>query len=184
MMRLRKKTKMGEMGPGATGSRFIPIGLIAGPASGIVTTLLKNWKIALFGILIAVIAYQNTVTFELLRPFGVRTIPGLVQDYEEQLSDAKDEVRVAQEQVIECDMSRERLKGEIAATNAQVEKWAALSHKLQADQGKLSAQLIELKKQGDTQVQLILEGPIPQTCEGAMKLLREAATKGELKWSK
>jgi hypothetical protein len=182
MMNLRKMTKDKERGPGAPGSRFIPIGLLAGPAGGVVTSLLKNWKVALFGILLAIITYQNTVSFEILRPFGVRTIPGLVQDHEKELAKARREVRIAQEQAIECDLSRERLKGEIAATNAQVEKWVALSNKLRADQGKLSEELLKLKQQGEQEVQIILEGPIPQSCDGAMKLLREAITNGDLKW--
>lgn len=177
-MKLRKLPKTGERGPGAPGSRFLPLGLIAGPAGGIVTSLLKKWKLAVFGVLIAIIAYQNMMSFELLRPFGLRTIPGMVQEIEK----AEEKVRIAQEQVIECDLSRERLKGAIEATNAQVEKWAALSNKLQTEQSNLSQELLSLTQKTNTEIQIVLDGPVPQTCEGAIKLLRDAVTNGDLKW--
>jgi hypothetical protein len=182
MMKLRRMPKTQERGPGAPGARFLPIGLIAGPAGSILTGVLRNWKIVLFGILVAVITYQNTMTFELLQPFGVRTIPGIVEEYEDKLAKAEEKVRIAQEQVIECDLSRERLKGAIEATNAQVERWAALSSKLQAEHSNLSQELVKLTQQSNTEIQVILDGPVPQTCEGAIKLLRDAVTNGDLKW--
>lgn len=182
MMRLRRMAKTHERGPGAPGQRFLPLGLIAGPAGGLVTGLLKNWKLVIFGVLVATIAYQNTMKFELLKPFGLRTIPGVIQEFEGDLAKAEEKLRVAQEQIIECDLSRERLKGAIEATNAQVERWAALSNKLQSSHNNLSQELLDLKAKGDLEVKMVLDGPIPQTCEGAIKLLRDSVINGDLKW--
>lgn len=178
MKKLRRQPKTMDRGPGAKGTRLLPLGMIAGPAGGLVTALLKNWKMAVFALLIAIIAYQNTVSFELLRPFGLRTIPGLEQD----IAKAEEKVRQAQEQVIECDLSRERLKGAIEATNAQVERWAALTNRLQTEQSNLTEELIQLTEQTNTEIQVVLDGPVPQTCEGAIKLLRDAVTEGDLSW--
>ena len=157
------------------GSRFIPLGMIAGPAGGIVSALLKNWKLALFGALLAFIFYQNYMTFEILKPFGFRTVPGVVQDYE-------DQVRVLTAQLAECEGSRERLKGAIESQNAQIQKWVDLSKTLQANQAQLSTALVDLKRKSTAELEIILSGPVPQTCEGAVKLLREAVTKGDLAW--
>lgn len=175
MVKLRPMKKS-ERGPGVkAGSRFLPLGLIAGPAGGLVSALLKNWKLAIFAILVGFIFYQNYVSFELLKPFGFRTIPGVLQDSE-------DQIRVLTAQLAECESSRENLKGAIQATNDQIQKWVDLSSKLQANQTQLSTALVDLKKKSTAELEIILQGPIPQTCEGAVKLLREAVTKGELSW--
>ena len=178
MVKLTPK-KRSERGSGApAGSRFLPLGLIAGPVGGGVSFLLSNWKVAIFLILLAIIGYQNYVSFELLKPFGLRTIPGVLQDAEkaQALLDARDQ------QLAACEAGRETLKTEIAVTNAQIDKWVSLSQKLQADQATLSTALIDLQKKSTAELEIILSGPIPQTCEGAVKLLREAVTKGELSW--
>lgn len=160
------------------GSRFLPLGLIAGPAGGIVTALLKNWKLAIFGLLLAFIFYQNYVSFELLKPFGFRTIPGMQQDLEE----AERIVLVRDQQLEACEEGRTVLKAEIETTNAQIDKWAALTAKLQGEQSQLTTTLANLQEKSKAELEIILSGPIPQTCEGAVKLLREAVTSGELKW--
>ena len=178
MIRLTKMSKMGERGPGVKSSRFLPIGLIAGPAGGLVTALLKNWKMAIFGILIAVIAYQNTVSFEFLRIVGLRTVPGVLQDVEK----AERQVSILAEQLAECELGRETLKDEIAETNLQIDKWIELSQGLQQNQSTLSQALIDLKTKSTAELEIILSGPIPETCEGAVDLLREAVTKGDLVW--
>lgn len=175
-------SKTQERGPGAPGSRFLPVGMLLNPTGGLLTAIIQNWRVIVFGILVAIIVYQNKMEWEVLSPFGLRTVPGVIQEYEDQLADAKEQVRVAQEQVTECDLSRERLKGAIEATNAQVEKWAALSNKLQLQHDHLSDELIRLNEQSEIQVQMILDGPIPQTCEGAIKLLRDSVVNGDLKW--
>ena len=179
MIKLRRMSNMGERGPGGSRSaRFLPIGMIAGPAGGLVTALLKNWKMALFGILIAVIAYQNTVSFEFLRIVGLRTVPGVLQDVEK----AERKASVLAEQLTECELGRETLKDEIADTNAQIQKWIDLSQMLQQNQTQLNQALIDLKTKSTAELEIILSGPIPQTCEGAIKLLRDAITTGELAW--
>jgi len=181
MIKLHKTKRMGERGPGKR-ARFLPIGMIAGPASGFITMFLKNWKIGLFAILIAIIVYQNTVSFEFLKPVGLRTIPGMEQDIVKIQEQADRQVRIMAEQLAECEISRETLKDEIAASNAEVEKWVALSQSLQQSQNDLTQTLIDLKKTSTAELEIILQGPIPQTCKGAIKLLREAVTSGDLKW--
>lgn len=171
MISLRKIPKA-KLGPGSkAGSRFIPLGLVAGPVGGILSALLSNWKLAIFVLLGAFIFYQNYVSFELLKPFGWRTLPGIEQ-----------ELAVVKEQIQACEEGRTLLKQEIEVTNQQIEKWVALSEKLQDNQAQLSTALVDLKKKSTTELEIILQGPIPQTCEGAVKLLRDAVTNGELIW--
>ena len=184
MIKLNKMSKMGERGPGSKSrSRFLPIGMIAGPAGSIVTALLSNWKLAIFGLLIAVIGYQNFMSFELLRPVGLRTVPGVIQDMEEAVEDAQNQVRIMAEQLAECEISRETLKDEIEDTNAEIQKWVDISNELQQSQSELSTALIELQRKSTAEVEIIVQGPIPQTCKGAIKFLRDAVTRGELKWN-
>lgn len=183
MMQLRKMPKSQERGPGAPGSRFLPLGLIAGPAGGIVTTLLKNWKAVLFAVLIGIIAYQNTMKLEILSLVGLRTIPGVIQDYDKQVTDLKKELHDTQLQSLEYELANEKLKGAVGALNSQVEKWSALTGKLQEQNTALGQRLSELKHKSDEQVQAILNGPKPKTCEGAIQLLRDAA-QGGAKWEK
>ncbi len=171
MIKLRTIPKAKRGPETKAGSRFIPLAMVAGPAGGIVSALLKNWKLAIFAILVAAIFYQNYVSFELLKPFGVRTIPGIQQ-----------ELTIVQEQLAACEDGRALLKQEIETTNAQIEKWVTLSEKLQANQAKLTTTLVDLKKKSTAELEIILQGPIPQTCEGAVKLLRDAVTNGELSW--
>ena len=178
MIKMSKMSNMGERGPGIRGSRFLPIGLIAGPAGGIVTALLKNWKLGIFGILLAILGYQNFISFEFLRPFGLRTVPGVIQDVEK----AEQKAEVLTEQLAECELGRDKLKDEILATNEQVQKWVDISTKLQNNQTTLSQALIDLKRKSTAELEIILQGPIPQTCKGAVDLLREAVTKGEIVW--
>lgn len=164
------------MAPGTkAGSRFIPLGLLAGPVGTVVSGLFSNWKLAVFALLAGFIFYQNFVSFEILKPFGFRTIPGILQDNE-------DQIHVLSEQLAECEGSRERLKDAVESTNEQIQKWVDLSQKLQADQTRLSSALVDLKTKSTSELEIILQGPIPQTCEGAVKLLKEAVIKGELVW--
>ncbi len=164
-----------EPGVKAAGSRFLPLGMIAGPAGGVVSALLKNWKLAIFGLLIGFIFYQNYISFEVLKPFGFRTIPGVVQDYQ-------DQVRVLTEQLEACESSRESLKVAIETRNEEIERWVNVTKDLQANQAQLSSALVDLKRKSTAELEIILQGPVPQTCEGAVKLLRDAVTKGELSW--
>ena len=176
MVKLERMPK-GSRGP-TTATRFLPLGLLAGPAGGIVTGLLSHWKLAIFALLIAFIGYQNYVSFEFLKPIGFRTIPGMQQDVDE----AEYQVSVIKEQLASCEMGREKLKVAIATTNAQIDKWVSLTQKLQAEQTHLSTALIDLKKKSTAELEIILQGPVPQTCEGAVKLLRDAITNGDLVW--
>lgn len=154
-------------------SRFLPLGLLSG-GSGLLAAIISNWKVILFGGLVAVITYQNTMTWEVLRPFGLRTIPGIIQD-------SAETIQIKQEQLDQCELGREKLKGEIEATNAQIDKWANLSQQLQNNQSKLSEELLKLKQKSDQEVQQILEQPVPPSCNEAMDLLRNAAIRGGTK---
>ena len=183
MVKLRKKANMGERGPRSRGTRFLPVAALAGPASGLVSMLLSNWKLAIFGIFIAVISYQNLMAFEILRPFGLRTVPGVLQEVEEVQEKADNQIRIMAEQLTECELSRERLKDDIAERNEEIQQWVDLSTQLQANQTQLSAALIELQKKSQQDVEIIIQGPIPQTCDGAIKFLKDAVTRGELKWN-
>lgn len=183
MVKLRRKGKGGEVGPGRN-TRFlpIPIGMLAGPAGAILPQLLKYWKVVLFAALIGLIAYQNTVSFEFLRIVGIRSVPGVLQDLEEVKEEADRKVAIAEEQLAACEAGRETLKAEIERTNNEIARWVALSEQLQADQSTLQSALIDLKQKSTAELEIILQGPIPQTCEGAVKLLRDAVTKGDLVW--
>ena len=184
MIKLTRMSKMGERGPGIKPrSRFLPLGMIAGPAGGLVTALLSNWKMAIFGVLIAIIAYQNFMSFEILRPFGIRTVAGVLQDLEATEKKAERQISVMAEQLAECEISREGLKDQIEQTNAQINQWVAVSQQLQEEQTRLTQALVDLRRKSTAELEIILQGPIPQTCEGAVKLLREAVTKGDLSWS-
>ena len=178
MMRLSYKSKTHERGTSTFRSRFLPLGLMLGPVGGIIQAIFGNWKIVIVGLLIAVVLYQNTVSVEFLKFAGVRTVPGLQQEIQQ----LTDNTKVLKEHLVECNAGRDRLKEEIKTTNAQVQKWASLSNKLKQEQMSLKQQLADSSKKTDVEVNEILKGPIPQTCEGAIKLLRDAATKGELKW--
>ena len=74
------------------------------------------------------------------------------------------------------------MKGAIENQNAQIQQWVDLTQKLRADQAQLSTALVDLKRKSTAELEIILQGPVPQTCEGAVKLLREAVIKGDLAW--
>ena len=144
-----------------------PIGPALGTFFG---TIVKNWKIVLFGCLIAFIFYQNYMTFEVLRPFGIRTIPGITQEIDK----TKNELNV-------CEVSRTSLKEAIDSTNDQINHWVRLSTSLQKQHDKLSEELVRLKKKSEEDVNAILNEPHPKTCEAAIQYLRDAVTTGDLK---
>ena len=169
-------TKTGRGTRNRTASRFLPIGMLAGPAGSIVTALLSNWKLAIFGILLAVMGYQNFMSFEILRPFGLRTVPGVLQDVKK----AENQAAIVAEQYAECEVGREILKQKIADTNALIQQWSDASAQQQATLDQLGNTLQQLQEQSKAELEIIISGPIPQTCEGAFKLLRESA--GELTW--
>jgi len=159
-------------------SRFLPIPL--GLLGGIVPALLRNWKLGIFGLLIGVIVYQNFVPFEFLKPIGLRTVPGVIQDVQK----AENKISILEDQNQACELGREKLKVAIETTNAQIEKWVNLSQKLQANQTKLNAELIALKKQNAAEIEQILNEPTPKTCKGAVNLLKDAVINGDLSWRK
>ncbi len=118
------------------------------------------------------------MTLEVLKPVGFRTIPGILQEVEEDKLD----FAALEQQLQACNIGAEKLKTEVEVTNQQIAKWVEVSKELQEGNAELNKALIDLKAQSTQEVEIILQGPIPQTCEGAMKLLRDASTKGDLSW--
>lgn len=137
--------------------------------------VIVHWKEVAVACMLFTIFHQNFMQLELLKWFGVRTIPGITQEYEEKLG-------VKSEQLAECELGRAELKGEIDALNTQVDKWASVSSQLQTQHDELVAELSEMRKKSEQAVQDILAGPTPESCEAAIKYLKDSA--GELKWKK
>lgn len=138
--------------------------------------VVQHWKEVVAISAISLIFYQNFVSFEFLKWVGIRSIPGIEQEYEKKLD-------IKEQQLTECEASREVLKQQIDNTNAQIDQWASLSEQLQSQHTDLIEELEGMKKQSEQQVLDILEGPTPESCEAAIQFLRDAV-KGDLKWSR
>lgn len=137
--------------------------------------VVKYWKQILVIGMIVTILHQNFMQFEMLKWAGVRTIPGITQEYEQKL-------QVATEQLEECEAGRIELKSSIDTLNTQIDKWANVSSQLQTQHDELVLELTKMRKKSEQIVQDILSGPTPESCEAAMKYLRDSA--GDLKWKK
>ena len=146
---------------------------IIGLLSNLVGFCVKYWKQILFIGMAGTIFYQNMMAFEALKWVGLRTIPGVEQEYQERID-------VLQQQLHECEMSRQELKGAIEATNAQIDKWSQVSEDLQRQHNNLKGQLREMREKSDKRVQNILKEPVPKGCEAAIQYLRDA--REDLKW--
>lgn len=136
--------------------------------------VVKYWRqIAVIGMVVAIF-HQNFMEWEALKWVGVRTIPGIEQEY-------KEEINVLTEQLATCEASRTELKQQIESVNSQIDQWANVSGQLQQQHDALVQELTDMKKQSQQAVQDILAGPTPETCEAAIQFLKEAA-QGDLKW--
>lgn len=136
--------------------------------------LLKYWKQILLGGILLTIFYQNFMTLELLKLFGVRTIPGITLEYHKKID-------IKEQQLAECEDGRELLKRKIEAVNTEIDKWSKLSSQLQTEHDVLATELAELQRKSQQTVDDILNEPTPETCESAIEFLREAAH-AELTW--
>ena len=143
---------------------------IMGLIGNVAGFVIKYWKQCLFIGMAATIFHQNFMDKELLKWFGVRTIPGIER-----------ELVVKEQQLAECEISREALKREIEAVNAQVEKWADVSKQLQNQHDDLVQEIGKMREKSQQAVQDILDGPTPESCEAAIEFLKEAA-QGDLRW--
>lgn len=156
------------------------LGLIFAPAkimgmlSGAAGFVLKYWKQIIVLGMAATIFHQNFMEWEALKWVGVRTIPGITQEYQYQIG-------VLEEQLQECELSRAELKGQIESVNEQIDQWANVSQQQQQQFDDLTKQLEDMRKQSSQEVEAILAGPTPESCAGAIQLLRDSA-QGDLKW--
>lgn len=135
--------------------------------------IVTYWKQIIVVGMMLTIFYQNFMHVEFLKWVGVRTIPGITQEYQTTLKTKEDQLKT-------CEEGRAKLTGAINTLNSQVDKWATLSTQLQAQQDKLVVELAKMRKKAEHDVQEILNGPTPKTCDDAIKYLKDAA--GELKW--
>lgn len=124
----------------------------------------EHWKELGLALLIGTVTYQNVFETEWLSWFGFRTIPGLEQELEQQ-----------QRKLVACETSRKNLKDAVQNTNQQIDKWADLSQDLQRSHDQFIEQLDQMTKQREQATEQILNEPTPQTCQAAIRYLREGA---------
>ncbi len=144
---------------------------LASMAMSVKGWIIKNWKLAIVLGLCGVIFYQNTMEFEILKPFGLRTIPGVYQEIDE----LKRDIDVLEQQLEECEGSRVRLAESIADTNRQVKEWFDISQDVQRENARIKQDIADLQNTTQQTVETILAEPAPETCEAAIQFLREAA---------
>lgn len=125
------------------------------------------WKIFLIGVLAAIIWYQNVPETRWL--FGAETIPALEAD----LVVVKKNLQTA------IDGNKE-LSDAIDEYNARVEAYKQLEIKMRKDIDKLQGELDIARTTTNTEVDIILNDPTPQSCEKAIDYLRDAGK--DLKW--
>lgn len=159
---------------GAINMIFAPAKIISGAKSSI-AFVVKYWKQLLIGALVFLVFHQNFMQFEFLKIVGVRTIPGIEQQY-------KDDIDRLKIDLSDCRQSNERLKGAIESVNTQVDKWANVSSQLQKQHDELVEEITKMRKDTEQTVQNIFDEPTPETCEAAFDYLKDAAKSEELRW--
>jgi len=141
---------------------------LLGGLSGInIKKALEYWREIIIALLLAVIWYQNS--FETRLFFGAETIPAL----EKELVVAKNDLK-------KCATANGTLSDAIEASNARTREYKVLTGKLQNSIDILSGELEIARTKTDTDVDVILKDPTPQTCEKAIDYLRDAGK--ELQW--
>jgi hypothetical protein len=134
--------------------------------------VLKYWKQCIVLGMAFVIYNQNFMEWQVLKWFGVQTVPAL----EKQL-------KLVTEEIDQCQVDKRLLKSQIELVNAQVDKWAEVSGQVQTQHNQLVLELAKLKQETEQTVQQILSEPTPQSCEEAIQYLKDASIRGELKWN-
>ncbi len=139
---------------------MIPLGLLFNFKS-IASFALKHWKELLVVGMLATIIYQNT--FEKRYFLWVNTIPFL-------------ELKVVElEKAVDIVEKANKLLGDtIDKRNDQIEEWKEKSIELEKKNAALSGQLELLRELTNNEVEEILAGPTPQSCEAAIDYLRDA----------
>ena len=128
----------------------------------------ENWKAMAIAGMIGMLVYQNT--FEKRYVFFIDTIP-----YWEK------EANLNKEALDKAVKANELLSSTIEARNTEINKWKDVSDKLAADNAKLKGVIGAMRTKTDKDVNDILAGPTPGSCEAAMEYLRQGI--GDLKWS-
>ena len=131
------------------------------PWKSMIGFALKYWKEIAVVTMLATIFYQNT--FEKRYVFFINTIPYLelkLEEYEK----AIDKIEAA----------NHTLSAAIDKRNSQIEEWKAKSIELEKKNAVLSGQLELLRQLTDQEVEDILAGPTPQSCDAAIDYLRDA----------
>jgi len=131
------------------------------PWKSMIGLALKYWKELLVVGMLSTIIYQNT--FEKRWVFFITTIPYLelkLEEYEKAIEKIEE--------------ANHLLSATIDKRNSQIEEWKAKSIELEKKNAVLSGQLKLLRELTDAEVDDILAGPTPQSCEAAIDYLRDA----------
>ena len=137
---------------------MIPLSLLFN-VKAIASFALKHWKELLVVGMLATIIYQNT--FEKRYFLWANTIPFLELKIVE-LEKAVDIIEKA----------NQTLTDTIVKRNDQIEEWKEKSIELEKKNAKLSGQLLILREMTNTEVDNILAGPTPESCEASIDYLR------------
>lgn len=129
--------------------------------------IIANWKVILILGMAFIIWYQNFNDTRFL--FGAETIPSL----EMQLEAAVVAVDI-------CKAGNDVLSEAIDERNAEVQKWKGISTGLEQDIANLENVLGKMRNQTKTEVEVILKGDTPKTCEASIDYLRDG--RKDLKW--
>ncbi len=129
--------------------------------------IIANWKVILILGMAFIIWYQNFNDTRFL--FGAETIPSL----EMQLEAAVVAVDI-------CKAGNDVLSEAIDERNAEVQKWKGISSGLEQDIANLENVLGKMRNQTKTEVEIILKGDTPKTCEASIDYLRDG--RKDLKW--
>ena len=131
------------------------------------SVVLNYWRECIIALLLAVVIYQNN--FETRLFFGAQTIPALEAD----LAIIKDNLNI-------CKDGNAKLSAAIDENNIRIAAYKKLEEDMRGDIAKLKGELDAARAQTDSAVGVILNDPTPQTCEKAIKYLRDAGK--ELQW--
>ncbi len=129
--------------------------------------IIANWKVILILGMAFIIWYQNFNDTRFL--FGAETIPSL----EMQLEAAVVAVDI-------CKAGNDVLSEAIDERNAEVQKWKGISTGLEQDIANLENVLGKMRNRTKTEVEVILKGDTPKTCEASIDYLRDG--RKDLKW--
>lgn len=131
------------------------------------TFVIEYWRECIIAVLLAVVLYQNK--FETRFFFGAQTIPALEAD-----------LAVVKANLDTCVAGNKTLSDAIEENNQKIEEYKALTKELEGSIAKLEQDLEDARKVNEAEVNDILKGPTPESCEKAMQYLRDGTE--DLKW--